>query len=76
MLIAELKRENPYRSIQWKTIEGIFHRYYGQAYTCWHNNGQKSSEEYLVNGEWRREPGKGPTITVWRTNGQKSYENY
>jgi len=76
MLTIEIKREVPYRDIQWKTIGNIFHKYHGKAYTRWYDNGQKHYEVYRTNGELHRDPAVGPAYTDWYPNGQKSYEEY
>jgi len=76
MLTVEIKREVPYRSIQWKTIGNIFHKYRSSAYTEWHTNGQKYIDQYLVNGKRHRKPLEGPAVTAWYATGQKDYEVY
>ena len=40
----------------------------------YHENGQKLSELYYLNGEYHRED--GPAYTGWYKNGQKSNEIY
>jgi len=76
MLVVEIKREVPYRDIQWTTIGNIFHRHHGKAYIRWHNNGQKWSEEYWADGKLHREPLEGPADTYWFGNGQKYFDKY
>jgi len=76
MLTVEIKRDTPTRYIRWLTIGNVFHKYRSQVVTYWYENGQKYLEEYLVNGEYYREPLLGPAYTVWHKNGRKDYEEY
>jgi len=76
MLTIELKGDTPYRVVQWLTIENLYYKYRGKAYTKWYANGRKMYEEYLVNGKRHRDPALGPAITHWFVNGYKSYEQY
>jgi len=76
VLTIEIKREIPYRTVQWRTIGSTLHRHYNQACIEWHIAGRKCSEEYIVNGKMCREPTVGPARTGWRSNGQKYFEEY
>ena len=58
--------------------EGQLHRdpLQGPAYEVWHENGQKTNQQYFVDGVHHRDPSQGPAIKHWDESGKNHSENY
>ena len=48
----------------------------GPATECWHENGQKYYQSYMVDGKYHRDPKEGPAYECWRLDGLKYSEEY